>query len=306
MRRTANPRRLTSPNTDARAFDLARRVVMSLSILLPFIAAGTPALARTQSSQKALTPVAREIEHERARLNSSEVEERRDALNRLDAMARPDASRVAVAGLTDAAPIVRATAVRAVLSLPADEAARLIVPLLRDKQEFVRREAAYALGLARSRIVVEDLILLVAGDKEAGVRGAAAVALGQIGDARAAPALSAALGRRVGASGILNRVTFRKTEENDFVRRAAAVSLGQIRSRNALPALLAALSNERAGDDVRRESARALGLIGDAAAIPALRAALAARDPFLSEVAFEALRRIDPAEAARPAQKPVR
>ncbi|MCA1629970.1 MAG: HEAT repeat domain-containing protein [Acidobacteria bacterium] len=216
---------------------------MSLSVALPFVAAGTT--TRAQAAQRALTPVAREIERERARLNSSETEERRDAVTMLGAMARPDASRAAAAGLTDAAPIVRATAARAVLSLPPDEAARLVVPLLRDKSEFVRREAAYALGLTRSRVGVGDLIPLVARDKEAGVRGAAAVALGQIGDARAVPALSGALGRRVGASGILNRVTFRK----------------------------------------------------------ALRAALAARDPFLSEIAFEALRKIDPASATRPVQK---
>jgi HEAT repeat protein len=306
MRRAASPRRLKSPDATARAFDVARRLVMSLPVVLSFTAAVTSTSVRAQTSQQTLTPIAREIARERARLGSSETEERRDAVTMLGAMTRPDASRAAVPGLSDAAPVVRATAARAVLSLPADEAARLIVPLLRDKQEFVRREAAYALGLARSRVAVEDLIPLVARDKEAGVRGAAAVALGQIGDARGVPALSEALGRRVSASGILNRATFRKTEENDFVRRAAAVSLGQIGSREGLPALVAALTNERAGDDVRRESARALGLIADPAAAPALRAALATRDPYLSEIAFEALRRIDPAQATRPAQKSVR
>jgi HEAT repeat protein len=147
------------------------------------------------------------------------------------------------------------------------------------------------------------LTVALARDKEAGVRGAAAVALGQIGDARAVPALSAALGRRVGASGILNRVTLRQTEENDFVRRAAAISLGQIKSREGVAALVAALTNERAGDDVRREAARALGLIGDASAAPALRAALTARDPYLSEIASEALRRIDPNHATQPMPK---
>jgi HEAT repeat protein len=114
------------------------------------------------------------------------------------------------------------------------------------------------------------------------------------------PFLSEALGRRVRRTGFLNRITFRRTEENDFVRRAAAVALGQIKSREGVPALVAALTNERAGDDVRRESARALGLIGDPAAIPALRAAAAARDPYLTEIALEALRKLEPA-AARPA-----
>ena len=61
-----------------------------------------------------------------------------------------------------------------------------------------------------------------------------------------------------------------------------------------MPALINALANERAGDDVRREAARALGLIGDPSAIPTLRAALTARDPYLSEIASEALRRLEP------------
>ena len=106
--------------------------------------------------------------------------------------------------------------------------------------------------------------------------------------------------------GLVNRATLRKTEENDFVRRAAAVSLGQIKSREGVPALVAALTNERAGDDVRRESARSLGLIGDKSAMPALNAALTARDPYLSQLALEALRKIDPNGAIRPAQNPAR
>jgi HEAT repeat protein len=125
------------------------------------------------------------------------------------------------------------------------------------------------------------------------VRGAAAVALGQIGDESAVPVLTEAIGRRIARSGFLNRITFRRTEENEFVRRSAAVALGQMKSRAAVPALISALANERAGDDVRREAARALGLIGDPSAIPTLRAALTARDPYLSGIASEALRKLE-------------
>jgi HEAT repeat protein len=132
------------------------------------------------------------------------------------------------------------------------------------------------------------------------VRGAAAVALGQIGDAAAAPALAGALSRRLQASGFFNRVRRRKVEEDEFVRRAAAVSLGQIGSRAAVPVLVETLSNARTPDDVRREAARALGLIGDPAAVPALRSVLTHRDPYLSRIAFEALRRLDPSTATRP------
>jgi HEAT repeat protein len=72
-----------------------------------------------------------------------------------------------------------------------------------------------------------------------------------------------------------------------------------------VPALVEALSDERAPGDVRRESARALGVIGDPAAVPALRAVLTHRDPYLSRIAFEVLRKLEPASATRPAgEKP--
>jgi HEAT repeat protein len=303
MSRADTTRQFIYFRTAAAHANYVARVLFLVLLTAAQFATCVRASALVQSST--LTPIQREIAAQRARLASSEIEDRRDAVTRLGAMARPDASRAAIPALNDKEPIVRATAARAVLSLPADEAARLLLPLLRDKKEFVRRETAYALGLARSMVAVDELIVALARDKEAGVRGAAAVALGEIGDARAVAALSEALGRRV-SRGLVNRITFRKSEENDFVRRAAAVSLGQIKRREGVPALVAALSNERAGDDVRRESARALGLIGDPEATAALRAALTARDPYLSQIAFESLRKIDPNGATRPMPKTTR
>ena len=132
------------------------------------------------------------------------------------------------------------------------------------------------------------------------MRGAAAVALGQIGDARAVAALVVALGRRLPATGILNRIRGREVEEDEFVRRASAISLGRINSREAVPALIEALSSERTPGDIRREAARSLGIIGDPAAAPALRAALTAKDPYLARVAFDALRRISPESSSGP------
>ncbi|MGB7924063.1 MAG: HEAT repeat domain-containing protein, partial [Pyrinomonadaceae bacterium] len=150
------------------------------------------------------------------------------------------------------------------------------------------------------RAALPALATALAGDKEAGVRGAAAVALGQIGDELSVVPLTESLARRIPAPGLLNRLRRSKREENEFVRRAAARSLGQIRSRAAVPALTAALLDERAGDDIRREAARSLGLIGDPAAIAALRAALTSPDPYLSRIAYEALIKIAPVEASRP------
>ncbi|HZH32029.1 MAG TPA: HEAT repeat domain-containing protein [Pyrinomonadaceae bacterium] len=277
-----------------------RACLCALALALLFVC-GSSASARLQvrsfpqSSQASLTPLQREIERLRARLSSADTEERREAVMRLGAMARPDSSRAALPALKDEAVIVRATAARAILSLPAWEAAAALLPLLADKQEFVRREAAYALGETRSRTAVEALATALARDKEAGVRGAAAVALGQIGDEAATPVLTEAIGRRIARTGFLNRIRFRRTEENEFVRRSAAVALGQLKSRAAVPALIGALASERAGDDVRREAARALGLIGDPSALPTLRAALATRDPYLSEIAAEAIRLLESA-----------
>src|SRR5438445_12239610 len=140
-----------------------------------------------------LTPIQREIEKQRQRLASAEVEERRDGLMRLGNLHRPDASRAAVTALGDPSPVVRVAAAHAIVSLPADEAVNLLVPLLQDKLEFIRREAAYALGETRSRSAVTPLVDVLATDKEASVRAAAAIALGRIGDPAAASALARVL-----------------------------------------------------------------------------------------------------------------
>jgi len=256
---------------------------------------GTVTLIQGDHAKRSLTQSQLEIDKQRQRLSSSEVEERRDALMRLAALRHPEASRVAVSALDDAAAIVRATASGAVQWLPAEEGAAALLPLLGDKDEFVRQEAAYALGRTKSRSAVTPLIEQLAKDRKDGVRGAAAVALGQIADEAAVASLAQFLSPQTSLPGAKAR-----KENNVFVLRAAAVSLGQIGSRAGLPALVAALEDERTTDDVRREAARALGLIGDPAAEPALRKVLTARDAYLSFAAHEALRRISRHKPVRP------
>jgi HEAT repeat protein len=282
----------------------AARAFIALFLLISLAPEMTRARATQaqslQGTSSALTPLQREIEKQRQRLASSDAEERRDAVMHLGQMKRPDSSRVAAPALHDLAGIVRATATRAILSLPTDEAAALLIPLLQDADEFVRREAAYALGETRSRRAVEPLVNSLSTDKLESVRSSAAVALGQIGDEAAVVPLTQTFTRRNKiSSGFLRRK--KQVPENEFVRRAAALSLGQIGSRAAVPALVNVLSDEREEPDVRREAARALGLIGDPAAIAPLRAALTASDPYLSRIAYEALRKISPAEATKPA-----
>ena len=240
-----------------------------------------------QDSRK-LTPAQLEIEKQQQRLSSADQEERRDALMRLGTMRLEAASRAALPALNDGSPIIRAHAAKAILSIGGDESANALIPLLNDKDEFVRRETAYALGLTRSRNATAALSERLLNDKEDGVRGAAAVALGHIADEAAVVALVGTLAPELSAPAKSKR----KREQNVFVLRAAATSLGQIGSRSGTAALISTLSNEKFPGDVRREAARALGLIGDPSAEAALRAAATSSDPYLSEIAHKAIHRL--------------
>lgn len=203
---------------------------------------------------------------------------------RLGSMHLTEASRAALPGLADPSPMVRVVAAKAILSLSPPEAVQALLPLLIDKDEFVRRETSYALGLTRSKNATAALVERLLQDKEDGVRGAGAVALGQIGDESAVVPLATVLTGHAKRKG--------KQEQNEFVLRAAAEALGQIRSRAGVPALIAVVTNENLSSDIRREAARALGLIGDPAAVPALTQASISSDPHLSLAAYESLKKI--------------
>lgn len=238
--------------------------------------------------QSSKTPVQIEIDRQQQRLQSTEIEERRDALLKLRAMHLGAASRVAVPALSDASPMIRAVAAGSILAIGPEESVTLLLPLLNDKDEFVRREACHALGLTHSRAATAALSDRLLNDKEDGVRGAAAVALGKTGDEAAVVALVGTLAPELAAPAKKKR----KAERNPFVLRAAAEALGRIKSRAGTAALISALANEKFPSDVKREAARSLGLIGDPTAVPALRTASIASDPYLSQVANESLRKL--------------
>jgi HEAT repeat protein len=219
------------------------------------------------------------IQKQQQRLSSTDVEERRDAVMRLGAMRLEAASRAVLPSLQDSEPIVRATAVKAILSLGGERSAGYLLPLLNDKDEFVRRETAYALGLTKSRRATAALSERLLQDKEDGVRAAAAVALGEIADEAAVVPL-------------VQTLTSTK-KANVFVLRASAVALGKIKSRAGTAALISTLSNEKLPSDVRREAARSLGNIGDPTAAAALKAASTSADPYLAEIAFQALKKLN-------------
>jgi len=243
-----------------------------------FIAASVLAFSFMVVAQNTrnLTPLEIEIQKQQQRLSSGDQEERREAIMKLGGMRLAAASRAALAGLKDPSPVIRATATKAILWIGEEESAAALLPLLNDKDEFVRREAAYALGRTHSRNATAALIERLLKDKEDGVQGAAAVALGEIADEAAVVPLV----------GVLSR------ERNPFVLRSVAAALGQIGSRAATAALVSVLTNEKLDSDVRREAARSLGLIGDPSAEPALRAASTSEDPYLSRIAFESLKKL--------------
>jgi HEAT repeat protein len=116
--------------------------------------------------------------------------------------------------------------------------------------DYKSREAATRALIQIGQPAVEPLIATL-GESYWSVRGAAAEALGAIGDARAVKPLIAALG-----------------DSDPFVRRAAAEALGAIGDARAVEPLIAALKDREEG--VERMAIRALGWIGDTRAIKPL------------------------------------
>ncbi|MEO8649637.1 MAG: HEAT repeat domain-containing protein [Acidobacteriota bacterium] len=243
-------------------------------------------------------------------------EEKREALFQIRNLHSETASRIAVPALSDPDEMVRATAAGSIVFLKPAEAAALLRPLLNDKSDFVRREAAYAAGKTGAGLNTDVLVRLAEKDKVNEVRSAAVIALGETGDAGSLDALT----------GILSK---KPNEDNEFLRRSAARAIGQIfqmartgvtavnTPQNFLPdkykqipdgasvklqlviasrsvtALLRVMNNRSESDDTRREAAYALGAIGDNSAISALRANLGSPDPYLTEISKEALLKIE-------------
>ena len=288
--------RATSSGTQSRCFKPLRLSMLSESTFgdsrIKFISVAICLASMlsfaclTARAQDFVASPQREIQKQRQRLSSSDAEERRDAVMRLGALRSPAASRVAASALNDLSIPVRVAATTAILWLPPDESASLLLPLLKDKDIFVRQETSYALGKAGSRVGSSPLTALLAAEKDSGVRGAAVVALGEIGDETAVVTLAQILAPELSGG------KRSKNIDNEFVMRAAARSLGQIKSRSGIPALLSAVQNESNDIDVRREAAVALGSIGATEAVPVLRGLVTSNDPYLAKAAHESLKKI--------------
>ncbi|HMJ09086.1 MAG TPA: HEAT repeat domain-containing protein [Pyrinomonadaceae bacterium] len=256
------------------------------------------------------------LERLAAAVSRGDVEQKRAALFQIRNLRSESASRLAIPALQDPNVLVRSTAVSSVIFLPPEEAADLLIPMLDDRDEFVRREAALALGEVAHQKATAPLLLLLRNDKVVEVRSAAAIGLGGLGD-------TAAVGPLVE---ILKKTP---RESDEFLRRSAARSIGQIAQfiftgtrdvvtpQNFLPdrykdlkrrtatggdniaflpaigVLVHVLENSRENDDTRREAAFALGAIGDRSALPALIAGTSSPDRYLAEVCREAIAKIN-------------
>lgn len=249
----------------------------------------------------------------RRELNGSS-EQKRSALFEIRNLRSSDASSIAVPALQDRDEIVRATAAGSVVFLSTADAVRVLTPLLNDKAEFVRREAATALGTVGDASASTSLVRVMRSDKVLEVRTAAAVALGMTGDGAVVESL-------------LKILQTKPREDDEFLRRSAARSIGQIAQRmasiepqlvtpqNFLPekfkdtgpanvparpgfapavrTLIDLLKSGAESDDTRREAAFALGAIGDPGAVASLRSHTGSADPYLAEIAREALLTIE-------------
>lgn len=230
-------------------------------------------------SQTQLAPQrSREIDAEDSRwfaqLNSSDQEKRREAVMELSHVEGGAATSALLAALADHSPRVRAAAAAGIAERREAPAIPLLAACLaKDKDAFVRKMAAYALGGFRGFDRTAALIAALK-DKDADVRGAAAVSLGVHADADAVAPLTAAL-----------------SDKNAFVRAHAARALGVNGSAatQAVPQLNKLLTSDEDGE-VKRQAATALGSIGDRSALPALELARHDKDPYLVQAALESIR----------------
>ncbi len=274
-----------------------RRLLLPLAAVFVFLAAGPNILAQS-------------IEDLSTMLQTGTVEQKRTVLLEVRRRQTPQAARVAIAGLSDADEMVRATAAAAVVYLPPDESVPLLTDLLSDPRPFVRREAAAALDEVSSLSAAPHLLQRFDREKDPEVRTALIIALGGSGNIIALPKLIAV-------------VRGKNTADNEFLRRSAARAIGRIAKKiktgdvrtttpqNFLPekfksinvgdltaaypdfaeaakTLSGVLSDRKQPLDVRRESAFAIGMIGSRQYAELLRR-IHDNDPFLREICREAL-----------------
>ena len=145
--------------------------------------------------------------------------------------------------------------------------AALLLPLLKDTEQFTRQNAAKALGVWGAADVVEPLLVLLA-DPQFNVRWAAMEALGLLHDARAAAPLAGRIA---------------ETKDTHLASQALKVLGGA-----AEPEVLKLL--DASAIEARREAAQILKVIGTAASTAPLEKAASDKDLLLAMFAKQALK----------------
>lgn len=232
-------------------------------------------------------------------LQDEKISVRKAALIALGGVGDVRTIRPLVDAMHDLDPEVRQSASKSLIQLGAPAVDKLI-PLLRDSEEFVRKEAAATLGKIGDARAVQHLLKVMTEDEAD--RPLAAKALEALKWHPTNPEeqiiYAFSLGKfddpiAIGPPAVPALINLLRGKSKDF-RVAAARALGQIGDKNAADSLLSVLQDERS--EVREEAARALGLIGDAKAVAALMDLMQDQEYHVRPVAAKSLGQIgDPA-----------
>jgi len=126
----------------------------------------------------------------------------------------------------------------------APSAVESLISALGSKNQIVRMDVVYLMGIAKDKRAVEHLIPLLK-DEDASIRSASASALGDIGDEKAIPYLMERL-----------------NDPSTNVREAAIRALGKLKASEAVDKLIEIAKNEEEKEEVRKAAIEALGEIG--------------------------------------------
>ncbi|MGH9823696.1 MAG: HEAT repeat domain-containing protein [Blastocatellia bacterium] len=157
---------------------IARRLHLAavFLVLFTFPLSATSRQARPEHAGSKSSP--QQPKASRERQASSEVDARVSDVMNLAASASPDSSRSLISYLNDSSPLVRAAALSGLASLQDSKSVPVIAAVLeKDKDEFVRRQAAFALGDFHDP-AARPYLLKALGDKSTDVKAAAMVSLG--------------------------------------------------------------------------------------------------------------------------------
>ena len=157
---------------------LERHPQIAAGLLILILLFAFPAAAGIRPGfQQTPSTIESEVAHWASRLRSSDEEERRDAVIMLSSFDGNAVLPALESALTDNSPRVRAAAVNSLASHRESSLVPLLAARLKkDKVQFVRKAAAYALGAFQGAERTRALIGALT-EKDLEVRGAAAVSL---------------------------------------------------------------------------------------------------------------------------------